>query len=52
MMQRAIFAMLAVLALAIAAAHAQSGLLDVNKAEESQLATLPGMTPAIVKSVV
>ena len=52
MMQRAIFAMLAVLALAIAPAHAQTGLLDVNKAAENQLSTLPGMTPAIVKSVV
>jgi DNA uptake protein ComE-like DNA-binding protein len=52
MMQRAIFAMLAVLALAIAPALAQTGLLDVNKAAEDQLSTLPGMTPAIVKSVV
>jgi DNA uptake protein ComE-like DNA-binding protein len=52
MMQRAIFAMLALLALAIAPAPAQTGLLDVNKAVESELSTLPGMTPAIVKSVV
>jgi DNA uptake protein ComE-like DNA-binding protein len=52
MMRRAIFAMLAVLALAIAPAHAQTGLLDVNKAAENQLSTLPGMTPAIVKNVI
>ena len=52
MMQRAIFAILAVIALAIAPASAQTGLLDVNKAAENQLASLPGMTPAIVKSVI
>jgi DNA uptake protein ComE-like DNA-binding protein len=51
-MQRAIFAILAMLALTIAPAHAQTGLIDLNKAAESQLSTLPNMTPAVVKSVI
>jgi DNA uptake protein ComE-like DNA-binding protein len=52
MMQRAILAMLAALALMVAPAAAQTSLLDVNKATEAQLSPLPGMTPAIVKTVV
>ena len=51
MMRRAVLAILAVLAIAISPAHAQTGLLDINKAAETELASLPNMTPAIVAAL-
>jgi DNA uptake protein ComE-like DNA-binding protein len=48
----AVAAILTLAAVAAGPALAQSGLVDLNKAGEGELAGLPNMTPAIAKGVV